>query len=165
MKKIIFIFTLFFIITTSVKAADLTIINIQEDNTENTYTYKLNIYNATGAYQYNYENKESYIVFDAAGSTTFTLKNNEKITIKNLPDSSYKIEQEENNNYETYINDKKTFLFYGNTKENNEINFHNKNKNITNPNTTDRKTNILIISCILIIFILILKTKKIKKYY
>ena len=76
MKKIIFTIITLFVFTSSVNAYDLTISNLQDDSASNTYTYKLNVYKATGAYQYIYNNNESYIVFDATGNTTFTLQNN-----------------------------------------------------------------------------------------
>ena len=93
MKKIITSIIIFFIFISSPKALDLTISNNQNDNQTNTYTYELNIYNATGAYEYNYNNKTAYLIFDAAGNTTFTLQSNETIIIKNIPESSYHIKQ------------------------------------------------------------------------
>ena len=121
MKKIIFTIITLFVFTSSVNAYDLTISNLQDDSASNTYTYKLNVYKATGAYQYIYNNNESYIVFDATGNTTFTLQNNEMIIIKNLPESLFQIEQIPNNKYITYTNDKKINTLSSNTKETTEI--------------------------------------------
>lgn len=165
MKKLLFSITLLCLFISSVKAYDLTIINKQDDTTQNTYTYKLNIYNATGAYQYTYNNKDSYLVFDATGNTTFTLNNNETIIIKNLPESLFQIEQISNNNYITYTNDKKTNTLNSNTKDTIEIIFNNKTKNASNPNTGTKETIILIVITVLILFLTIIKTKKIKRYY
>lgn len=165
MKKLMFTIISLFIFISSVKAYDLTIINKQDDQISNTYTYKLNVYNATGAYQYTYNNNDSYLVFDASGNTTFTLQNNETITIKNLPESLFQIEQIKNDNYITYTNNKKTNTLNSNTKEINEITFDNKTKNASNPNTGTKETIIIITITIILLLITILKTKKIKRYY
>lgn len=165
MKKLIYTIIIFFIFISTPKAIDLTIINIQDDNTSNTYTYKLNVYNASGAYQYTYQNKDSYLVFDGAGNTTFTLNQNETITIKNLPESTYQIEQNINNNYITFTNDSKTNLLNSSTNIINAITFNNKTKKAQNPNTGAKETIILIIIFTIIIILSFLKTKKIKRYY
>ena len=165
MKKIIFTIMTLFVFTSSVNAYDLTISNLQDDSASNTYTYKLNVYKATGAYQYIYNNNESYIVFDATGNTTFTLQNNEMIIIKNLPESLFQIEQIPNNKYITYTNDKKINTLSSNTKETTEITFNNKTKSASNPNTGTKETIILITVTITISFLLYLKNKKIKRYY
>lgn len=165
MKKLIYTIIIFFIFISTPKAIDLTIINIQDDNTSNTYTYKLNVYNASGAYQYTYQNKDSYLVFDGAGNTTFTLNQNETITIKNLPESTYQIEQNINNNYITFTNDSKTNLLNSSTNIINTITFNNKTKKAPNPNTGAKETIILIIIFTIIIILSFLKTKKIKRYY
>ena len=68
MKKIIFTITIFFIFILSPKAYDLKITNNQNNKTKTTYSYELNVYKASGAYKYKYNNKESYMVFDAAGN-------------------------------------------------------------------------------------------------
>lgn len=164
MKKTIFTLILFFMFIISPKAYELTISNSQNDNIKNTYTYNLNVYKASGAYKYKYNNDESYLVFDATGNATFTLKNNESITITNLPDSKYQIEQNTNNNYETYINNKKTVLYNGDIKNNNKITFINKTKKTTNPNTGTKEI-IISITIILFIMLIILKNIKTRKYY
>lgn len=164
MKKLITFIIIFFIFKSSPKALDLTITNNQNDYKTNTYTYELNIYNATGAYEYNYNNKDSYLIFDAAGNTTFTLKSNETIIIKNVPESSYQIKQILNNNYNTYINNKQTNIFNSNTKTNNKITFVNKVKQSQNPNTSTLPIALLILTIITIITLIHLKHIKIKRY-
>lgn len=165
MKKIIFAITLIFVFTSSVNAYDLTISNIQDDEIPNTYTYKLNVYKASGAYQYSYNNSDSYMVFDATGNTTFTLKNNESIIIKNLPESLFQIEQIPNNKYITYTNDKKINTLNSNTKETSQITFSNKTKNASNPNTGTKETIILITITTILVLLIYLKNKKVKRYY
>lgn len=164
MKRIITFIIIFFIFISSPKALDLTITNSQNDYTANTYTYELNIYNATGVYEYNYNNKISYLIFDAAGNTTFTLKNNETIIIKNIPESSYQIKQILNNNYNTYINNKQTNIYNSNTKTNNKITFVNKTKNTQNPNTQTFPVLLLILITLTLITLVLLKRIKIKRY-
>lgn len=165
MKKLIFTIVTLFLFMSSVNAYDLTIINKQDDQISNIYTYKLNIYDATGAYQYIYNDNESYLVFDASGNATFTLQNNETITIKNLPESLFQVEQIKKDNYITYTNNRKTNTLNSNTKEINEITFDNKTKNASNPNTGTKETIILITITIILLLITILKNKKIKRYY
>lgn len=164
MKKLITFIFLFFILMTSPKAYDLTIINIQNNNTTNTYTYELNIFNASGAYQYTYQNTNSYLVFDATGNTKFTLQQNETITIKNLPESSYQIKQTLNNNYNTYINNIQTNIYNSNTKTNNQVTFTNKTKQSQNPNTNTLPTILISLTTVTIITLFFLKRIKIKRY-
>ena len=164
MKKLITLITIFFIFISSPKAIDLTIINSQNDYNNNTYTYELNVYDATGAYEYIYNNKTSHLIFDAAGNTTFTLHNNESLTIKNLPASSYQIKQLLHNNYNTYINNKQTNIYNSNTKTNNKITFINKTKQSQNPNTSTIPLITLQIALLTIVIIIILKKIKIKRY-
>lgn len=164
MKKIITSIIIFFIFISSPKALDLTISNNQNDYQTNTYTYELNIYNATGAYEYNYNNKTAYLIFDAAGNTTFTLQSNETIIIKNIPESSYQIKQSLHNNYNTYINNKQTNIYNSNTKTNNKITFVNKVKQSKNPNTSTLPIALLILTIITTFTLIFLKRTKIKRY-
>ena len=164
MKKIITSIIIFFIFISSPKALDLTISNNQNDYQTNTYTYELNIYNATGAYEYNYNNKTAYLMFDAAGNTTFTLQSNETIIIKNIPESSYQIKQSLHNNYITYINNKQTNIYNSNTKTNNQITFVNKVKQSKNPNTSTLPIALLILTIITTFTLIFLKRTKIKRY-
>lgn len=164
MKKIITSIIIFFIFISSPKALDLTISNNQNDCQTNTYTYELNIYNATGAYEYNYNNKTAYLIFDAAGNTTFTLQSNETIIIKNIPESSYQIKQSLHSNYNTYINNKQTNIYNSNTKTNNQITFVNKVKQSKNPNTSTLPIALLILTIITTFTLIFLKRTKIKRY-
>ena len=164
MKKIITSIIIFFIFISSPKALDLTISNNQNDYQTSTYTYELNIYNATGAYEYNYNNKTAYLIFDAAGNTTFTLQSNETIIIKNIPESSYQIKQSLHNNYITYINNKQTNIYNSNTKTNNQITFVNKVKQSKNPNTSTLPIALLILTIITTFTLIFLKRTKIKRY-
>lgn len=86
----------------------LTIKNYQNDDEVITYTYNLKIDNIHGAYRYNKDNKEGYIVFSANGEATLKLNSNESITIYDIPsDKEYWIEQVTNvkDKYTTKIND------------------------------------------------------------
>lgn len=164
MKKLITFIFLFFIFMASPKAYDLTIINNQNDNILNTYTYELNVFKATGAYQYTYNNTNSYLIFDATGNTTFTLKNNESITLKNLPESSYQIKQILIPNYNTYINNKQNNIFSSNTKTNNTVTFINKTTTSPNPNTATLPFILIGITIITITLLYYLKHLKVKRY-
>lgn len=162
MKLIYFIILLIFPYTIS--ALDLTIINEQNNNTPNKYTYQINIKEISGSYKYTLNNKTSYITFDATGNTTITLNPNEIITIHDLPESEYKITQNINNNYITYINNNKTHSITSNINKINKITFSNKSKNVTSPTTSTIPIYTITFTIITLLILLILTKLKIKRY-
>jgi hypothetical protein len=162
MKLIYFIILL--ISPISISALELTIINEQNDSNKNQYTYNINISNISGSYKYTLNNKTSYLTFDAIGNTTVTLNPNEIITIYDLPDSEYKITQNINNNYITYINNNKTYSITSNISKINKVTFTNKNKKVTSPTTSTIPLNTITIISIILITLLIITKIKIKRY-
>lgn len=107
----------------------LTIKNYQNDDKIIEYTYKITLSDIAGAYPYEYNGKESYILFAANGETQITIKSNETITIYGLPnDTKYKIEQLTNvsDNYTTTINDENIFTAEGKLSPDTIITFDNK---------------------------------------
>ena len=162
MKLIYFIILMLSPITIS--ALDLTIVNEQNDSKQNTYTYEININEISGSYKYTLNNKSSYITFDANGNATITLNPNEIITIHDLPKSNYKITQNINNNYITYINNKKNHSITSNIEQINKVTFSNKNKNVTSPTTSTTPLNAITIITILLLTLLILNKLKVKRY-
>ena len=164
MKKICFTILILILNINYINALDLTIINEQNDNKDNTYTYEINISEISGSYKYSLNNKTSDITFDATGNSSITLKPNTIITIYDLPNSQYKITQNINNNYITYVNNNKNHSITSNLNQINKVTFSNKNKNVTSPQTN--RTSIILFNTliILLISILIISKIKVKKY-
>ena len=162
MKLIYFIILL--ISPIYISALDLTIVNEQNDSKQNTYTYEINISEISGSYKYTLNNKTSYLTFDANGNATITLNPNEIITIYELPDSQYKITQNINNNYVTYINNNKTHSITSNISKTNKVTFSNKIINVTSPTTSTIPLNTITLITIILLILLILTKLKIKRY-
>ncbi len=104
----------------------LTIVNIQNDNNAQVYTYKLKIDEVRGAYRYTKNGEENYMLFAANGEASITLKSNESVTIYDLPDgANYVITQQLNNKYKTYINSIEMNVIEGVVTAENNITFNN----------------------------------------
>ena len=104
----------------------LTIVNIQNDNNAQVYTYKLKIDEVRGAYRYTKNGEENYMLFAANGEASITLKSNESVTIYDLPnDTNYVITQQLNNKYKTYINSVEMNVIEGVITIENNITFNN----------------------------------------
>lgn len=124
----------------------LTITNYQNTAANLTYTYEINIENVSGAYQITIGNTSQYLVFDAKGRATITLKSNDHATIEELPSGSkYTITQSGMDSYQTSINDLSTNTYTATLSDSNKVTFRNATtdqsqvkKNFdSNPNTLD----------------------------
>lgn len=150
---------------------DLVITNSENDTLKTEYTYTLKIENVEGAYRYTKENEENYLIFDATGKTSFTLKGNEKITIYDLPtEVQYTITQSSNEEYVTKINNETSTTITDTLQLGTTITFTNTNKNTSNeinntsPNTVDDIKISILVLALTGLFYIIIKHFKIKQY-
>jgi len=150
---------------------DLLISNSENDTLQTEYTYSLKIEEVEGAYRYTKGEEENYLIFDATGKTSFTLKGNETITIYDLPtEVGYTITQSSNDDYVTKVNDKTSNTLSGTLQIGTTITFTNTNKNTSNeinndsPNTADKIKTSLIVLVLTGLVCLIIKHLKVKKY-
>lgn len=150
-------------------SSPLIVKNYQNDENKTTYSYRIKIENAVGAYRYEYNEKESYLVFNAIGESQFTLRSNELITIYDLPkNAEYEIEQvtDVSEKYVTKINNETKKIATGILTLENNIEFYNETIKVEtepvkkNPVTSDVYT--LGIVCFLITTIIFIALKKIK---
>ena len=153
--------------------SSLTIKNFQNDDEEIIYTYQLSLSDISGAYLYEYNDKENYLVFSANGQAQITLKSNESITIYDLPNNTnYKITQvnDLSNKYTTTANNENKTSLEGTISYDTTITFENKTivdktESTKNPYTYSKPIIIFIIMCVLSISIYkIIKNINIKRY-
>lgn len=151
--------------------ADLVIKNLQNDEKELVYTYKLKVENIVGAHLATYKGEEKYIIFAANGEVEIVIDSNESITIADLPEGAkYSIEQitDVSDKYNTTINKEETSKYEGIITTENIIEFNNetiKSKDPVkkNPYTNDNhylKVIVLVYAAIIIIVALKFRIKR-----
>lgn len=151
--------------------SNLAIKNLQNDEQELVYTYKIKIDNIVGAQLATYKGKEFYIIFAANGETEVTVESNETLTIIDVPQgSNYTIEQitDVSDKYNTTINKQEITHYEGVIAEENIVEFNNETiKSQTpvkkNPYTSDNnnlKIIVLVYAAIIIIVALKFKIKR-----
>lgn len=151
--------------------ADLVISNLQNDERELVYAYKVKIDGIKGAQLALYDNEEKYIIFTANGEAEITIESNKTMTIKDLPlGSNYSIEQitDVSDKYNTKTNKEEKTSKEGKIEEENYIEFSNETIKTTtqaskNPFTSDNTylfVGLLIYAIVLIIIAIRIKIKK-----
>ena len=151
--------------------SNLVIKNLQNDEQELVYTYKIKIDNVVGAQLATYKDEDFYIIFAANGEVEVTVDSNETLTISNLPQgASYTIEQitDVSDKYNTTINEQEITHYEGVIAEENIVEFNNETiKSSTpvkkNPYTSDNnnlKIIVLVYAAIIIIVALKFKIKR-----
>ena len=154
-------------------SSPLVIRNYQNDERKLTYSYKIKVVNAVGAYRYEYNDTESYLVFNAIGESQFTIKSNETITIYDLPkEAEYEIIQttDVSEKYQTKINNEETTTASGVLSLENNIDFYNETiKKVEepvkeNPTTADISTLGLICFITAAFTFICLKKIKVKRF-
>lgn len=151
--------------------SNLAIKNLQNDEQELVYTYKIKIDNIVGAQLATYKGEEFYIIFAANGETEVTVDSNETLTIIDVPQgSNYTIEQitDVSDKYNTTINKQEITHYEGVIAEENIVEFNNETiKQQTpvkkNPYTSDNnnlKIIVLVYAAIIIIVALKFKIKR-----
>lgn len=153
-----------------VKKANITITNIQSEETPVTltYTYKIKIENVTGSLKYKQNGIENYLLFDQNNEATFTLNSNEEITLYDIPtNNKYRIEQSTNKEYRTINSGDSTNVYNGIVSEENTIEFKNISSIVTtNPETTTSSNiiNLVLLDTLVLLALIFLKKAKIQRY-
>lgn len=145
----------------------LEIKNKENDTNKTVYNYVLHIDDIKGSYKTKKGNKEYYTIFDATGTAKIELLANESIMIYDVPlGSPFTLEQLENKDYITKVNDKDVLKVEGTLFTENKVTFENINKTAKQytPNTVDNIKVSIIILMISITTYLILSKIKIKKF-
>lgn len=151
--------------------ADLVIKNLQYDERELVYTYKLKVEGITGAQKAIYDGVEKYLIFAANGETEVTIESNKTITIVDLPlDTKYSVEQitDVSDKYNTKTNKEEKTKIEDTIKEENVVEFSNETIKSTTPVKKNPYTNdntylfvgLFIYAIILILVALRIKTKR-----
>ena len=164
----------------------MTIKNIQNDDKNISYIYKIEIDDVVGAKRILLNNKEKFIVFTANGEAQILLNSNESITIYDLPENTkFSVEQinELADTYITKINNEEKSSITGSTSIETNLEFENnvivkepikeeqeevkeeiKKEEQDNPVTEDsiKMTFILVIT--LLVIVILLKNIKIKRF-
>lgn len=152
--------------------SNLVIKNLQNDEQDLVYTYKIKVENAVGAHLAIYKGEEHYIIFTANGETEVTIDSNENLTIAELPEGAhYTIEQvtDVSDKYNTTINEQEVTKYEGviaateNTVEFNNETLVSKKPVNKNPYTSDNnnlKIIVLIYAAIIILVALRLRVKR-----
>ena len=151
--------------------SNLVIKNLQNDEQELVYTYKIKIDNVVGAQLATYKDEEFYIIFAANGEAEVTVDSNETLTIKDIPQgANYTIEQitDVSDKYNTTINEQEITHYEGVIAEENVVEFNNETiKSSTpvkkNPYTSDNnnlKVIVLVYAAIIIIVALKFRIKR-----
>lgn len=153
-----------------VKKSNITITNIQSEETPVTlsYTYKIKIENVTGSLKYKQNNRENYLLFDKNNEATFTLNSNEEIIIYDIPtNNKYSIEQSTNKEYRTINSGDSTNVYNGIVSEENNIEFKNISSIVTtNPETTSSSNiiNLVLLDTLVLLSLIFLKKARIQRY-
>lgn len=155
----------------------LEIKNLQNDDKSLLYTYKIKIEGISGAYRYEKNEKEGYMVFSANGEAQFILSSNDTYTIYDLPNEAvYSIEQTNivSNEYTTTTNDENTTTATGIISLDNKVVFDNKTiiKEIEeepeeekkNPITSDYIVLVTLLFILGLISLIIISSIKIKRF-
>lgn len=155
------------LVNEEVSKTSIEIINYQNDQQKEKYTYNITIRDVTGATRYSVDGVESYAVFSSNGEATITINSNQKIIIYDIPyNTYYSIEQASNSKYVTSVDNKNQNIIEGVTAQNNIVTFNNTNKVVSaNPSTADYSI-MYIVSAILslIALIVLIKTVKVKRF-
>lgn len=140
--------------------------NVQNDIEQKSYSYKIRLADTVGAVKYSINGIENYLVFDAKGEAIVNLSSNQTLTLFDVAvGKSYSIEQNKLDNYETVVNGVATNVASGVTAVGTSITFTNNNSTVSkNPETVDTIGYVAIILGSLIVFVVLLKKLKIKRY-
>lgn len=140
--------------------------NVQNDETQQNYSYKIKLADTVGAIKYSINGVENYLVFDTKGEAIVNLASNQTLTLYDVAvGKTYSVEQNKLDNYETLINGVKSNVASGVTAIGTSVTFNNNSSSVQkNPETVDTIGYVAIILGSLIVFVVLLKRMKIKRY-